>query len=85
MMNTIKRFWALCLNTYMKLVLYEYAIIIVILTVNLQSTERKYTHDIRFYCVTSGKPDSYYSSSVLSMTYKEQIKQLLDINELLEG
>ena len=30
-MNTIKRFWALCLDTHMKLALYEYAIIIIIL------------------------------------------------------
>ena len=27
-MNTIKRFWALCLDTHMKLALYKYAIII---------------------------------------------------------
>ena len=27
-MNTLKRFWALCLDTYMKLALYGYAIII---------------------------------------------------------
>ena len=32
-MNTIKRFWALCLDTHMKLALYKYAIIIII---NLQ-------------------------------------------------
>ena len=69
----------------MKWVLYKHAIIIIIITVSLQSTERKYTNDIRFYCVTSGKPDSYYSSSGLFMTDKERIKQLLDINELLEG
>ena len=29
-MNTIKRFWALCLDTHMKLALYKYAIIIII-------------------------------------------------------
>ena len=27
MLNTIKRFWALCLDTHMKLALYKYAII----------------------------------------------------------
>ena len=32
MMNTIKRFWALCLDTHMKLALYKYAIIIIIIT-----------------------------------------------------
>ena len=30
MLNTIKRFWALCLDTHMKLALYKYAIIIII-------------------------------------------------------
>ena len=30
MMITIKRFWALCLDTHMKLALYKYAIIIII-------------------------------------------------------
>ena len=30
MLNTIKRFWALCLDTRMKLALYKYAIIIII-------------------------------------------------------
>ena len=30
-MNTIKRFWALCLDTHMKLALYKYAIIIIII------------------------------------------------------
>ena len=28
-MNTTKRFWALCLDTHMKLALYKYAIIII--------------------------------------------------------
>ena len=31
MMHTIKRFWALCLDTHMKLALYKYAIIIIII------------------------------------------------------
>ena len=31
MINTIKRFWALCLDTHMKLALYKYAIIILLL------------------------------------------------------
>ena len=31
MMNTVKRFWALCLDTHMKLALYKYAIIIIII------------------------------------------------------
>ena len=31
MLNTIKRFWALCLDTHMKLALYKYAIIIIII------------------------------------------------------
>ena len=30
-MNTVKRFWALCLDTHMKLTLYKYAIIIIII------------------------------------------------------
>ena len=30
MLNTIKRFWAVCLDTHMKLALYKYAIIIII-------------------------------------------------------
>ena len=30
-MNTVKRFWALCLDTHMKLALYKYAIIIIII------------------------------------------------------
>ena len=30
-MNTIKRFWALCLDTHMKLALYNYAIVIIIM------------------------------------------------------
>ena len=30
-MNTIKRFWVLCLDTHMKLALYKYAIIIIII------------------------------------------------------
>ena len=30
-MNTIKRFWALCLDTHMKLALYKYVIIIIII------------------------------------------------------
>ena len=34
-MNTIKRFWALCLDTHMKLALYKYAIIIIIIIVTL--------------------------------------------------
>ena len=33
MVNTMKRFWALCLDTHMKLAQYEYAIIIVIVAV----------------------------------------------------
>ena len=33
MMNTIKRFWALCLDTHMKLALYKYAIIIIIIII----------------------------------------------------
>ena len=36
MMNTIKRFWALCLDTHMKLALYKYAIIIIIIKKILQ-------------------------------------------------
>ena len=32
-MNTIKRFWALCLDTHMKLALYKYAIIIIIIII----------------------------------------------------
>ena len=35
MLNTIKRFWALCLDTHMKLALYKYAIIIIIIIINL--------------------------------------------------
>ena len=31
-MNTIKRFWALCLATHMELALYKYAIIIIMVT-----------------------------------------------------
>ena len=34
-MNTIKRFWALCLDTHMKLALYKYAIIIIIIMKNI--------------------------------------------------
>ena len=30
---TIKRFWALCLDTHMKLALYKYAIIIIIIII----------------------------------------------------
>ena len=33
MMNIIKRFWALCLDTHMKLALYKYAIIIMLLLI----------------------------------------------------
>ena len=36
-MNTIKRFWALCLDTHMKLVLYKYAIIIIIIIIKRNS------------------------------------------------
>ena len=36
MLNTIKRFWALCLDTHMKLALYKYAIIIIII-INLMA------------------------------------------------
>ena len=32
-MNTVKRFWALCLDTHMKLALYKYAIIIIIIII----------------------------------------------------
>ena len=32
-MNTVKRFWALCLDTHMKLALYKYAIIIIIINI----------------------------------------------------
>ena len=32
-MNTIKRFWALCLDTHMELALYKYAIIIIIIII----------------------------------------------------
>ena len=35
MMNTIKRFWALCLGTHMKLALYKYAIIIIVMRPSL--------------------------------------------------
>ena len=34
-MNTVKRFWALCLDTHMKLALYKYAIIIIIIIINV--------------------------------------------------
>ena len=33
MLNTIERFWALCLDTHMKLALYKYAIIIIIIII----------------------------------------------------
>ena len=33
MLNIIKRFWALCLDTHMKLALYKYAIIIIIIII----------------------------------------------------
>ena len=33
MLNTIKRFWALCLDTHMKIALYKYAIIIIIIII----------------------------------------------------
>ena len=33
MLTTIKRFWALCLDTHMKLALYKYAIIIIIIII----------------------------------------------------
>ena len=32
-MNTMKRFWALCLDTHMKLALYKYAINIIIIII----------------------------------------------------
>ena len=35
MLNTIKRFWALCLDTHMKLALYKYAIIIIIIIITI--------------------------------------------------
>ena len=37
MMNTVKRFWALCLDTHMKLALYKYAIIIIIINIIYRS------------------------------------------------
>ena len=33
MLNTTKRFWALCLDTHMKLALYKHAIIIIIIII----------------------------------------------------
>ena len=39
MLNTIKRFWALCLDTHMKLALYKYAIIIIIIIIIISTTE----------------------------------------------
>ena len=34
-MNTIKRFWASCLDTHMELALYKYVIIVVIIIIKM--------------------------------------------------
>ena len=40
MLNTIKRFWALCLDTHMKLALYKYVIIIIIIIIIIPKLQR---------------------------------------------
>ena len=34
-MNTIKRFWASCLDTHMELALYKYVIIVIIIIIKM--------------------------------------------------
>ena len=45
MMNTVKRFWALCLDRHMKLALYKYAIIIIII-ICIQHTQMAGGHSV---------------------------------------
>ena len=53
MLNTIKRFWALCLDTHMKLALYKYAIIIIIIITFSIQCSHSFFRKIRFPTVHS--------------------------------
>ena len=54
MMNTVKRFWALCLDTHMKLALYKYAIIIIIIYI-LEQEAKEFTIKYHYWLATLRK------------------------------